>query len=535
MPFIINGPPGTGKTKTIVEVVNQMAFDPSIEGAILLCAPSDSAADILALRLRNLFEPKVMFRLNDFSRTFAEVPQELLPYCYVRDDIFNLPPLPELMACKVVIATCRTTDVLVRARVTNKDLVTLENNMSDILNPHLTKKRQAQPSSQLHWVALLLDEAAQATEPEVLIPLSIVSPPTTCNSEPNPIFVMAGDQHQLGPRIYDKSTTLGVSLFERLSNRAVYASHPLARRNYLRTDVQVQMLRPSFVNLKRNYRSHPAILAIPSALFYSNTLLPEARDTDRLISWPGWCGRGWPVLFACNNGADDCEDIKIVGGGWFNIREARKAISYAKDLIESRHLEEQEEICILSPFRAQVNVLRRMARKAGLWGLNIGPTDAFQGLESRFVILCTTRTRVRFLEEDAVKGAGIVNEPKKFNVAVTRAKQGLIVLGNPWVLEKDPHWHAFMSFCWRNGLWQGDEGGLDNRVTEAEEKPVDDWEPGDQKLTDMAGLERALIYKERQLAEHGSDAVRRFMSETGEDEVWRLGRLAEEALDDYDE
>ncbi|KAL8997548.1 MAG: hypothetical protein Q9188_006302 [Gyalolechia gomerana] len=535
IPFIINGPPGTGKTKTTVETVTQMAFDPTVEGAILLCAPSDSAADTLALRLRGHFEPKVMFRLNDFSRTFAEVPQELLPYCYVQDDIFNLPPLPELMACKVVIATCCTTELLVQARVTNRDLTTLENTMSDMLNPQLATKRQAARRNHLHWMALLVDEAAQATEPEILIPLSVVAPPTACSSEPNPVFVMAGDQHQLGPRIYNASTTLGISLFERLSKRSLYASHPLARRNYLRTIPHAQMVRPPFVNLMRNYRSHPSILAIPSALFYANTLIPEAKDIDHLVPWSGWRGRGWPILFACNGGVDDCEDIKIVGGGWYNIREARKAIFYAKDLLESQYIEEQQDICIMSPFRAQVNILRQMARKAGLWGLNIGPMDAFQGLESVFVILCTTRVRKRFLEEDAVKGAGIVNEPKKFNVAITRAKQGLIVLGNPWVLEQDSHWSAFMAFCWRNGLWQTDTAGLDDRMIEANEKPVDDWKPKDQEQTNIAGLERALIYRERQLAEHGSKAVRRLMHETSEDEVWRLGRLAEEALQEYEE
>ncbi|KAL8959083.1 MAG: hypothetical protein Q9193_003990 [Seirophora villosa] len=535
IPFIINGPPGTGKTKTMVETVTQLAVDSTVDGAILVCAPSDSAADTLALRLRSHFEPKVMFRLNDFSRTFAEVPQELLPYCYVQDDIFNLPPLPELMTCKIVIATCRTADVLVQARVTNRDLVTLENNTADLLNPQLAPKRRKGRMSQLHWSALLVDEAAQATEPEMLIPLSIVAPPTSCDSEPNPMFVMAGDQHQLGPRIYDKSTTLKISLFERLSDRSIYASHPLARQYHLRGNANTSMLRPAFVNLMRNYRSHPAILAIPSALFYANTLIPDASHTEELETWPGWCGRGWPVLFSCNEGIDECEDIKIVGGGWYNIREAKMAISCAKNLLESGHIQEQDEICIMSPYRSQVNVLRKMARKAGLWGLNIGPMDAFQGLESRFVILCTTRTRCRFLEGDVIKGAGIVYEAKKFNVAITRAKQGLMVIGNPWVLNKDSQWSAFLSFCWRNGLWQKDPDEADERMAETKQKPANDWRPGEPLDSDIAGLEKALIYKERQLAEHGSKAVRRFMSETGEDEVWRLGRLAEEALEEADE
>ncbi|KAL8713790.1 MAG: hypothetical protein Q9220_002317 [cf. Caloplaca sp. 1 TL-2023] len=535
IPFLINGPPGTGKTKTIVEIVTQMAFDSNNEGAILLCAPSDSAADTLAIRLRDHLEPKVMFRLNDFSRTFAEVPQEILPYCYVEQDIFNIPPLPELMSCKVVIATCRAADVLVQARVTNDDLVNLECNTSDVINPHLASKRRKDRIAHLHWTALLVDEAAQATEPEILIPLSVVAPPTSCKSEPNPILVLAGDQYQLGPRVYDRNTTLNVSLFERLSNRSLYANHPLARKSYRRPGSNDQMLRQAFVNLARNYRSHPAILAIPSSLFYADTLIPEAAHTDQVESWQGWRGRRWPVMFACNGGVDDCENIQIVGGGWFNVREAQKAVTYAKHLLESGHMKDQDEICIMSPFRAQVNLLRKMARKAGFWGLNIGPMDAFQGLESGFVIICTTRTRSRFLEEDAIKGMGIVNEPKKFNVAVTRAKHGLIVIGNPCVLEQDPHWRAFMYYCRRNGLWHGDSTGVDERMVDAHEKFVNEWEPASKASLSISGLERALLYKEREPVEGGSKAVRRFMSERGEDEIWTLGRLAEAAIQDFDD
>ncbi|KAI4272601.1 MAG: hypothetical protein LQ337_005191 [Flavoplaca oasis] len=531
VPFLVHGPPGTGKTKTMVEIVTQMAFDPEVEGAILVCAPSDSAADTLTLRLRGHFEPKVMFRLNDFSRTFAEVPQELLPYCYVQSDIFQLPPLPELMSCKIIVATCRATDVLVQARVTNSDLVALGNNMMDMLNPQLAAKRRKAQNTHLHWIALIVDEAAQATEPEMLIPISVVAPPTTSNTKPNPIVVMAGDQYQLGPRIYNISTTLRISLFERLSNEKIFAGHPQARQSYRRLGPFEQMLRPAFVNLTRNYRSHPAILAVPSALFYADTLIPEASDTDELESWQMWQGRRWPVLFACNGGVDDCENIQTVGGGWYNDREADKAVSFAADLLGSGFVEEQKEICIMSPFRAQVNLLRKTARNAGLWGLNIGPLDAFQGLESRFVVLCTTRTRERFLKEDSVKGMGVVNEPKKFNVAITRAKQGLIVIGNPWTLEQDPHWNAFMRFCWRNGLWQKENNEQLDKANGTREKHVDDWTPRPGSADDFAGLERALLYKEREPADGGSKAVRRFMSERGEDEIWTLGRLAEAALE----
>ena len=104
----------------------------------------------------------------------------------------------------------------------------------------------------------------------------------------------------------------------------------------------------------------------------------------------------------------------------------------------------------MSPFRAQVRLLRKMAREGDLRKLNIGPMEAFQGLESRFVILCTTRARRRFLDDDGVGGAGIVGEPKKLNLAITRPKEGLVVIGNPWVLGMS---YRFLDACSPLRLW----------------------------------------------------------------------------------
>lgn len=459
------------------------------------------------------------------------MPQELLPYCYIENDIFSLPPLPELMACKVVISTCRAANILIKARVTNRDLISLQKNMLDLLQPSLG----SQGSIALHWTALLVDEAAQATEPETLIPLAVVTPHTEYPCHPNPIFVMAGDQYQLGPRTYDKTTALHVSLLERLYNRSVYASHPQARKFAARQSSHLPMLRPPFQELTRNYRSHPAILAVPSSLFYYNSLVPEATDTDALGSWSGWKGRRWPVAFACNNGTDDCENIRSAGGGWYNTREAHKAINYAKDLLSSNSTQlSQFDICIMSPFRVQVNLLRKTARGAGLWELNIGPVEAFQGLESRVVIICTTRARSRFLEEDGLRGIGLVNEPKKLNVALTRAKQGLIVLGNPWVLSRDPHWDTFLSYCWRNGLWHIDKVGRDPRMPEGREAYANDWEPQNQEQHNISGLEAALLYKGRE-APSATKAATRFMSTSQDDEMWTSGMGAVEALSLEDE
>ena len=252
----------------------------------------------------------------------------------------------------------------------------------------------------------------------------------------------------------------------------------------------------------------------------------------------------------------------------------------------------------MSPFGSQVNLLRETARSEKLWDLNIGPLEAFQGLEHRAVIICTTRARSRFVAADVQKGVskllvsltvhagrcsskltpyltlcvvisktmltffltiiqvGVIHQPKKFNVALTRAMQGLIVLGNPWVLGQDPCWLAFLKFCWRNGLWQHDSLARDPRMPEGVEGDVGKWMPsscstsilvknehGGQQQQQVGGppgddvvegLEAALIYKERgeqQLDDAAtvSQRVRKFMGSSQDDEMWLKGVEAMEA------
>ena len=532
--YLINGPPGTGKTKTICEAVTQLGKYPNSPGSMLLCAPSKQAADTLAQRLSKHFGPSDMLRLNHFSRTFAEVPIDLMMYCFVEDNIFHIPPINKLMAFKIVVTTCQDADILVQARVSNRDLFNLHRGVTTTLFPH---QNPTIPSPALHWSALIIDEAAQATEPDTLIPLSVVTPPLDAPREVvHPVFVMAGDQYQLGPRTYDRSTTLHVSLFERLSHELVYSGHPLARKTMRSNARKEPTLRPPFTNLSRNYRSHPAILAVPSSLFYSNTLIPETIDSQIVSNWNKWslsrCG--WPVQFVCNGGSDECEDVQDSAHGWYNKSEALKAIHCAQGIIQKLNLPDQRDICIMSPFWAQVRLLRKTAREHNLHNVNIGPMEAFQGLESRVVIVCTTRARLRFLADDKIRGLGVIDEPKKFNVSVTRAKEGLVVIGNPWVLATDRCWLAFMRFCWRNGL-QREDPVLHTKMYNTKEGKVNNWtyKDGEEDVgVDKRGLEAALLYKEREQWQ-GSIAAKRFLG-SHEDEQWKSGVEAEEALGHMD-
>lgn len=489
MPYLVSGPPGTGKTTTMIEIALQLVNCVANLSHILVCAPSEQATDVLAERLRRYFTNTEMLRLNRPTRTFAEVSDTLLPYCCVTPengyDMFTLPPFERLMRYKVVVTSCRDASMLLHARMTNSDLYTVGEGLRSLARTmHPTVDAPA-VVPQAHWGALLIDEAAQATEPDTLVPISVVAPPT---DGPDlvftPLLVMAGDEHQLNPRTsLQQSSPLQHSLFARPFSRPVYANHPLARRFVYPLEpappVPLPMLRPAFTNLVRNYRSHSAILAIPSQLFYADTLIPEAKmkDTDRLVKWSGWPRQrsrqqlgpatestigsfltmdslsvakqdkslsAWPVLLHDNLSPDELERD---GGGWYNLGEAQLAVNYAQRLVASG-LVRPEEVCIMSPFKAQVRRLRKLMKEIPLtnngqstWGVNIGPTEAFQGLEFGVVILCTTRSRRRFVAKDKTLGWGIIGMPNKLNVALTRAKFGLIAIGDRKLLAA--------ASCWR--------------------------------------------------------------------------------------
>ncbi|KAH8730752.1 hypothetical protein GQ44DRAFT_822918 [Phaeosphaeriaceae sp. PMI808] len=279
LPYLISGPPGTGKTKTLVETAMQLLRTTTV-AHILICAPSEAAADTLAIRLKHYLNNKQLFRLNRPGRADNEVPGELTQYCYMKNDMFYLPPFKTMMAYNIVITSCQDAMILANARLTNNDLWVTERNMVAAFHPEDEASIPA-----LHWGALLIDEAAQATEVNVLPAMQVICPPSAYPTNlTQPYFIMAGDENQLGPRTASHNPEFSTSLFARLFDRPLFTEHPLSRSN-IRPSAAPPVLKksmlpityPPFTNLIRNYRSHPAILSVPSSLFYNNTLIPEAH------------------------------------------------------------------------------------------------------------------------------------------------------------------------------------------------------------------------------------------------------------------
>ncbi|KAJ6524568.1 P-loop containing nucleoside triphosphate hydrolase protein [Mycena capillaripes] len=502
IPFLIFGPPGTGKTRTTVETVLQiLRFHP--EASIVLCAPSNPATDTLVMRLRSTLQPHEMFRLNDPNRTFAEVPLNIRQYCYVEHDKYALPPWNILLRYRVVVCSCLDAGILVDAHCTNNALARLEADIVGSLHPRRQVKEPIMP----HWTHLLIDEAAQAAEPELLIPISVVLPgtqgdPSSTSSSGlsfgsirpsiTPQLVLCGDPNQLGPTVTSdaaRDAELDVSLLQRLFDRPVYASH--SEKALASTPLR---FRP-YTNLVKNYRSHPAILMPPSTLFYEDSLVPCAENGN--ISWSGLPNPHLPLLFIGSECKEECVDERA---SWYNTGEIKCTVDTIVSLLaegaSSSPPLQASEIGVMSAFREQVWKIREYLRKEKLSAVDVGTVEDYQGREMRVCIISCVRSSTRFLKDDLSRGLGLVYERKRMNVAITRAKELLVVIGNGAILQQDPFWRSFLQFTLRNKLYIGPPLDLEldgNYISRLESELVVDLDEEDRGVAMAGGIAREIL------------------------------------------
>ncbi|GAA98489.1 hypothetical protein E5Q_05175 [Mixia osmundae IAM 14324] len=458
VPYLIHGPAGTGKTKTLVECVLQiLEHDPNAH--LLVVGSSNPSADTLAKRLRSHLDPSVMLRLQDASRPFTEVVDDLLMFAHIEDDRFAMPSLQALLAKRVIVTTCLDAQMLLHVGCTNGLLQQIERNVMRSIHPLAPLSKVAQP----HFTHLLVDEAGQCCEPEVLLPLAVMLPSGELDDRVRqPQIVLCGDVKQLGPTIDSEEARahdFDQSLLERLSELPLYAEHPSARsKGTSRTGRSPLPPRPvHFADLTRNYRSHPGLLMMPSALFYDNSLRAEAAEQIKatpLLSWSGLSGSHIPLLF---HGVDGEEDWVDEGASWYNVTEVDRVVAYVSSLLGSfKGRLQPSEISVISPFREQVWRVRLALRSRGLSQVDVGNVEALQGAENRVVIISTVRSRrVDFLADDALRNRGLIHQPKRLNVAITRPKELLIIVGNGKTLIEDVWWRKILQFCQRHSLYRG--------------------------------------------------------------------------------
>ncbi|PIA44980.1 hypothetical protein AQUCO_01700506v1 [Aquilegia coerulea] len=406
-PYVIHGPPGTGKTLTLVEAILQL-YKTRKNTRILICASSNSAADhvlekLISKEFADIQECEI-FRLNASSRPYTDVHTDNIRFCYFEDYIFRSPPLKALMRYRIIISTYMSASLL-----------------------------YAEGIKRGHFSHIVLDEAGQASEPETMIPIS-----NLCRKDT--VVVMAGDPMQLGPVIYSKDAEtygLGKSYLERLFECEFYRNED---ENFV-------------TKLVRNYRCHPAILELPSELFYKGELIAEKGADSSVGSWGNILpNKEFPVLFT---GIQGCDEREGNNPSWFNRIEASKVVEIIRKLRATSDLNDSD-IGVITPYRQQVSKLKKILDdQLDMPDVKVGSVEQFQGQERQVIIISTVRSTVKHNEFDRVHYLGFLSNPRRFNVAITRAKSLLVIVGNPHIITKDPYWDKLLRYCADNNSYQG--------------------------------------------------------------------------------
>jgi len=206
--------------------------------------------------------------------------------------------------------------------------------------------------------------------------------------------------------------------------------------------------------LLRNYRAHPALLEIPSQLFYnkeliSNRIKEHHELCENLSFLPK---KGIPLLFHAVDG--NCNP-RTDSPGWFNLEEAYQVIEYVKLLKQSGVA--SKDIGIITPYRKQVEVIQE-GLKTSLPANplpKIASIEELQGGERKVIIISTVRSYSEDVVERKLEFLDFLFSKRRFNVAITRAKALLIIVGNPTVLFKNIYWRRLLEYSIDLGVYTG--------------------------------------------------------------------------------
>eukprot|EP00939_MAST-03C_sp_MAST-3C-sp1_P002336 g2336.t1 len=416
---LVQGPPGTGKTVTSAAILYHLAKQKNI-GQILVCAPSNVGVDQLtekihrtgirvvrlAARSREDVESNVeALCLHNMVRALAGATSsnggrgrgrakrnDLRKLFQLKDTVGELSPRDERKFHKLVRASERK--LLKSAQIICTTCVGAG-------DPRLRKFR---------FRTVLIDEATQATEPECLIPIV-----NGCRR-----LIVVGDHCQLGPVVTCKAVAkagLNQSLFERLI---------------------ILGIRP--IRLQVQYRMHPALSEFPSNTFYEGSLQNGTTDSERVldkVDFP-WPRADCPMFFHVNNGI---EEMGKSGTSFLNRSEAAAVERVVTAFLKGGCTPDQ--IGVITPYEGQRSFIESYVAKSGTLNsvlyraIEITSVDGFQGREKDLIIISCVRSNEKL-------GIGFLSDPRRLNVALTRAKYGVVIIGNPNVLCRNSLWNNLL-------------------------------------------------------------------------------------------
>lgn len=369
--FLIQGPPGTGKTRVVLAIIAGLLGDANAPRKVLVCTPSNTAIDEIVLRLAACYggQPDDCGQDQPFVRIGIAASRDVEPYTLEyqasRKKLFNKHKSRQAVIARASIV-CSTLNSSAIACI-----------------------------GDFAFDYLIVDEACQATELSMLVPLKYDFKK----------IVLIGDPMQLPPTVFSRNRALEYSLFERFSGA----------------------FRPALLNTQ--YRMHKSICSISSKLFYSGRLItaPERLRGDGIAARY----RFRPTYFInISMGNERTDSAK----SYYNPVEARVALKIHGYL--AGKYGDTLRISILSPYKAQVAYIKDL----GTSEHNVNTIDAFQGKESDVVILSTVRQ----------SGLGFTCDFRRINVAITRPRLCIIVLGAYACLQQNRMWKSIID------MMQGD-------------------------------------------------------------------------------
>jgi len=401
---LIHGPPGTGKTTTLVEVILQTVAS---GGKVLACAPSNIAVDNLFEKL--LTSGATVVRLGHPARVLPELRAHTLDLIVDDHDDMKLARKLTRKAFTLFDRAARYTRakpepgqkramreeakaMLADARRLERQITQLILDGADILCATLTGL-DSELLGQRCFDLVVIDEACQTTEPACWIPLAR-----------SRRVVLAGDHCQLPPTVISREAAnqgFAVSLFERLMS---LLGDGLSQR------------------LSQQYRMHASIMQFSSDQFYESSLIADATVRDHLLCHLPNVGENdftsQPVEFIDTAGAGFDEELEPDGESRLNSREADLVRRQVEAVIEAGLA--PADIAVIAPYAAQVRRLKEVLCRERL---EIDTVDGFQGREKEAVFISLVRSNQH-------GEIGFLADTRRMNVALTRARRKLTVVGD---------------------------------------------------------------------------------------------------------
>ena len=411
---IVHGPPGTGKTTTLVEAIYETLRR---ENQVLVCAQSNMAVDWISEKLvdRGLN----VLRIGNPTR----VDDKMLSFTYERRFEAH-PDYPQLWAIRKAIRELRGQRK--RSDAWHQKMDRLKSRATELeirINSELFGEARVIACTLvgsanrlldgMKFGTLFIDEAAQAMEAACWIPIRRASR-----------VIFAGDHCQLPPTVkcYEAlKGGLGVTLMERIAN-----------------------MKPEVVTLLRiQYRMNEDIMRFSSDWFYHNMMVAAPEVQNRSI-----LDLDLPMTWIDTSVYEGHEEFVGESFGRVNKTEAELTLlslqAYYELIGKQRILDERLDVGIISPYRAQVQHLRQLVRKREFFKpfrtlISVNTVDGFQGQERDIIVISLVRAN----DEGQI---GFLRDLRRMNVAMTRARMKLIILGDRPTLTRHPFYRKLWEY-----------------------------------------------------------------------------------------